>query len=403
MKPAICLLLLFAIAKGVSQDTITSMLETQQNGIHKISVLSTHPFGIFISRQQANFKIRPAQKTTVQISLESGNVWGTPISAYIPNDNETRNLVKNYVWHQAQYHFDVDTLDAKSYELQIDGVLKGLRALLAFKLGEEHELNVASRVFLLTKGKYPFSILTNDEFIEYFHSNIGGGEDPFDRRVFGLGKAYIRYLDRNGHEMVLNNGDFIIGGLETSYYYYPKNLTNSNKNLHFNFGLHLGLNLSKYNSSIDLGASANAIKTISLNTKSTLQIGLGLGANIKNAIDFKQDNMEFGNNSVLGHLESILEYSFVSKKKTIHAFGVDFYIQTPLNKIAERDYLIPIRHPDAHKAWGHGVMNLYDFNDYWTFMYSITKKNTLTLYLQQDFTVTNNPDLQTGIGYKFQL
>lgn len=403
MRIIVCSLLLLISIKGFSQKKDSLILSSKKNGITKISVLSTHPFGIFISRAQGNFKVKPVLKPTVKISLESGNVWGTPITTYIPNDEATRNMVKDYVWHQAQYFFDEETLDAKSYELQIDGVIKGLRASLDFKLGNKHELSVGTRFFMLTKGKYPFSIFTNDEFIEYFHSNIGGGSDPFDREVFGLGKAYIRYLDRNGNEMVLNNGDFIFGGIETSYYYYPEKLTNKIKNLHFNFGIHLGTNLSKYNSSIDLGLSANAIKTFTINEKSNLQIGLSLGAITKNVIDFNEKNMDFGTNDILAFLESAVEYNLVSKKGTIHSFTADFYIQTPLNKIAERDYMIPIRHPNAHNAWGHGVTNLYEFNDYWTFMYSFTKKNTLSIYLQQDFTVSNNPDIQTGIGYTFQL
>lgn len=403
MKAFFSVLLFLVTLNGLSQEIDSLRLNNNKNGITKLSVLSTHPFGIFISRQQGNFKIHPSKKPTAKISLESGNVWGTPIKTYIPNEEAIRDMVRNYIWHQAQYYFDEETLNAKSFELQIDGVIKGLRANLDFKLSDQHELSIGSRFFMLTKGKYPFSILTNDEFIEYFHSNIGGGEDPFDREVFGLGKAYISYLDRNGNQMVLNNGAFILGGIETSYYYYPDKLINKAKNLYFNFGAHFGINLSKYNSSVDLGLSANAIKTISLNDINNLQIGLGMGGITKNIIDFKVNNMDFGTNTILAYLESVVEYNFVSKNGIVHSFAADFYVQTPLNKIDERDYIIPIRHPEAHDAWGHGVMNLYEFNDYWTFMYSFTKKNTLTLYLQQDFTVSNNPDIQTGIGYTFSL
>lgn len=403
MRVLFCIFLLLITGLSFSQEYDSLYLATKKNGITKLSVLSTHPFGIFISRQQGNFKIHPSKKTTARISIESGNVWGTPIKTYIPNDEATRNEAKNHIWHQAQYYFDEEDLNAKSFELQIDGVIKGLRANFDFKLAKEHELSISTRFFMLTNGKYPFSIFTNDEFIEYFHSNIGGGEDPFDRKVFGLGNANISYLDRNGNEMILNNGDFLFGGIETSYYYYPENMTNNAKNLRFNFGAHLGTNVSKYNTSMDFGLTSNVIKTISLNKTSNLQIGLSLGGIAKNAIDFKEDNLDFGTNDILAYLESVIEFNFVNKKGTILSFGADFYVQTPLNKISERDYIIPIRHPEAHKAWGHGVMNLYEFNDYWTFMFSITRKNTLTLYIQQDFTVSNNPDIQTGVGYMFEL
>ena len=387
---------------GFAQES-DSLALANKNGITKHSVLSTHPFGIFISRIQGNFKTHASSETNLKISLESGNVWGTPIKTYVPNDEETRNQVRDYFWDQAQYFFDEETLDAKSYELQIDGVIKGLRANATFNLNKEHEINVGLRMFMLTKGKFPFAIFTNDEFVEYFHKNVGGGDDPFDRGVFGLKEAYIKYTDRNGNTLELENGDFFIGGLETSYYYYPESLINKSKNLHFNFGAHLGTNLSKYNSSIDIGLSSNAVKTIQINDKQNFQVGLGLGVIRKNAINFKDDNIEFGTNDFLGHLESALEYNHLSKKGIIHSFGADFYMQTSFNEIDEKDYMIPLRHLDAHKAWGHGVANLYAYNNYWTFQYSRTKKNTLSLYIQQDFTVNNSPDVQTGISYSFTL
>ena len=384
-------------------QNIDSISVADKNGITKSSILSTHPFGTFISRIQGNFRKHPVKKTTVAISLESGNVWGTPIKNYIPNDENVRNIVRDIPWHQAQYFFDEDTLNAKSYELQIDGIIKGIRSNINIKLAKQHELCIGLRTFVLTKGKFPLSIITSDEFIEYFHENIGGGDDPFDRAVFGLNEALIQYTDRNGNTLKINSGDFLVGGLETSYYYYPESLINENKNLHFNFGLHLGTNLSKYNSSIDLGFSGNAIKTFLLNDNQSFQIGLSLGLNRKNIIDFKSDNMDFGTNDFIAHLESALEYNVRSKKGTLHSFGANFYVQSSYNKIRERDYMIPIRHPDAHKSWGHGVTNLYEYNDYWSFLYSISRKNSLTLYLQQDFTVSNNPDIQTGISYSFQL
>jgi hypothetical protein len=405
MKFNICFaisLMLIVQFNGFSQVK-DSTLVSSKNGITKHSILSTHPFGIFISRIQGNFKRNPVKKTTFKFSLESGNVWGTPIKTFIPNDEDVRDLIRDIPWHQAQYYFDEDTLNSQSYELEIDGIIKGLRANAEVKLSKKHELSVGLRFFMLTKGRFPFSIITNDEFIEFFHENIGGGEDPFDRRVFGLNQALIKYTDRNGNTLNIDNGDFLAGGLEASYYYYPESLINQKRNLHFNFGAHLGTNLSKYNSSIDLGLSANAIKTFTFNTKNNFQIGLNLGILRKNAFDLKYNNIDFGTNDFIANLESALEYNFVSKKGIMHSFGANFYVQSSFNKIDERSYIIPIRHPDAHDSWGHGVTNLYEYNDYWSFLYSFTKKNTLTIYLQQDFTVSNNPDIQTGISYRFQL
>jgi len=390
----------FSINNSYSQEQDTAF-SSIKNGISKPSILSTHPFGIFFSRIQGNFKSIPTRKHSLNISLESGNVWGTPIKTYIPNDESIRNEARKYEWHQAQYFFDEESLDAKSFELQIDGVIKGLRLNTNFRLGNQHELNLGLRFFMLTKGKAPFTILTSDKFVENFHNKIAGGDDPFDRGVFGHNKAQIKYLDRNGSRIELTNNDFFIGGLETTYYYYPKAL--STDTFYTNFGAHFGTNLSKYNSSIDFGLSSNITKKILMPNENFVQIGLGLGALRKGVLNMKQNNVDFGTNNFIGHLESALEYNFISKKRTIHSFGVDFYFQTSLNKKDELEYIIPIRNPDAHKAWGHGVTNLYKNNNYWTFLYSFTKKVTTTFYLQQDFTVNNNPDIQTGVSIAFNL
>lgn len=397
--------LLFVISlNSFCQEADSSLLPHKKNSITKLSILSTHPFGIFISRQQGNFKIKPSDEPTLQISLESGNVWSPPVTNYVPNNEAVRNYVSQFPWHAREWRVDVDTLDAETFEIQTDGVIKGLRGNLSFLLGEEHELNLGIRTFLLTKGKFPMTLFTSDDFIEFFHDNLAGGDDPFDRKLYELNKAKIRYKDRNNNVLDYNEGDFIFGGLEASYYYYPKILTNTNQNLHFNFGVHLGSNLSKFNSSIDFGLSANTIKGFKLkNHKKNIQLGLSLGLLRKNIINFDSENIDLGTNDFLAHLESIIEYNLINKKENIHSFGIDFYIQTSFNKKDEYNYVIPTKNGTSTKSWNIGASNLYRNNNYWTFLYSFTKTNTLTVYLQQDFTVNNNPDIQTGIGYTFTL
>ncbi len=400
MKYLSAIIFFFIFSVNHSQQ-IDSTYTKNKNGISKPSLLSTHPFGIFFSRIQGNFKTHVGEHLNIQIAVESGNVWGTQIKTYIPNNLTVRDEVRKHEWHQAQYFFDEETLDSKLFELQIDGVIKGFHINTNFKIADKHELNVGLRIFALTKGKMPFSSLTSDKFIENFHDNVAGGNDPFDREVFGYNRANISYLDRNGNVLQLNNNDLFIGGIETSYYYYPNAL--SKYNLFLSFGGHLGTNLSKYNMSLDLGLSANIVKKIIINLNSYLHFGVGFGALRKNALLLNNHNIDFGTNPYIGHLENVMEYNFVSKGKTTHSFGVDLYFQTSLNKKDEFKYIIPIRNTDAHKAWGHGVTNLYKNNNYWTFLYSFTRKTTTTFYVQQDFTVNNNPDIQTGMSIKFNV
>lgn len=392
-------LIIFTLFLSVSfaqkQDSLVNDLK---NGITKPSTLSTHPFGIFTSRLQANFKKRPVTRTTLQLNIESGNVWAPPVVDYFPLNESDRDFVRQYDWHRREFLIDTDTIPTESIELQLDGVIKGFRAYVDINLGKAHELRLGLRSFMLTNGKFPVSIFTSDDFIEWFHKNFAGGDDPFDRGLYPYNKGKIRYKDRNNRVAEINNGDFMFGGIETSYYYYPNFLSDEEKQFYTNFGVHLGTNLSKFNSSIDLGVSANAIKTFTFNHRSYGNIGIGFGINRKNAIDFKSDNIEFGNNAFLGHLESAVEYNFVSKGKTTHSFGLDFYIQTSFNKKSEYDYIIPTKNGTSFKAWNTGVSNLYRNNNYWTLMYSFTRRVATTFYLQQDFTVNNSPDIQAGIS-----
>ena len=404
MKPfylSLLFILLFPLICFSQQaDSISANIK---NGITKPSILSAHPFGIFFSRIQGNFKTHATKHSVINISLESANVWGPPVKTYVPNDKATRNEAKKHEWDLAQYHFDVESLDAKTFELQIDGVIKSIKANVAFNLSTNKELVITLRLAMLTNGEYPFSFLTSDKFIEDFHSNIAGGDDPFDRNAFKLNDAGIKYTDRSGNTAELKKNDAFISGIETTYYYYPEWLINENKSFFMNLGSHLGTNLSKYNTSIDLGVSVNAVKKIIYKSGNYSQIGASLGSLRKNVINLKTDNVDFGTNKYLAFLEGALEHNFVSKRGTTHSVGLDFYIQTSLNKKDELDYIVPVRHPDTHNAWGIGTTNLYKNNNYWTLLYSFTKKFTTTFYLQQDLTVNNNPDIQTGVSVSFKI
>jgi len=65
-----------------------------KNGISKPSIVSTNPFGIFISRLNHNFKLKASKKTEIDISLESGNIWGPNVKTYIPNDEALREQMR---------------------------------------------------------------------------------------------------------------------------------------------------------------------------------------------------------------------------------------------------------------------------------------------------------------------
>jgi len=131
-------------------------------------------------------------------------------------------------------------------------------------------------------------LITSDESIEWFHSNIAGGEDPYGRRYYGLNQVNFKYTDRYGKVLELKNDDFFLGGIEFNHHYYPEFLSNKKQNLFVNFGSHLGINTSKFNQSIDVGVSANLIKKFHLKSKNEFHFALGGSLLRKNLINFNE-------------------------------------------------------------------------------------------------------------------
>ena len=215
-----------------------------KNGITKHNTLSIHPFGILFNRLQGNFREHTSKKPTIQLSIESANLFSQPLIVYSPNSEAVRNEVRQVRWFETEFRFDVDEIaeDAQRIDIAIDGVYKSLRGNFSFPINSNQELNIGARAFLLTDGRFPFSFFTGDEFIEWFHSNITNDEDPFGRRANGLNQARISYTDRNGNSFEINNNQALFAGIETSYYYYPESFLKKVKNLSTNFGSHLGVN-----------------------------------------------------------------------------------------------------------------------------------------------------------------
>jgi hypothetical protein len=376
-----------------------------KNGIDKPNILATHHFGIFNSRINQNFKISPPKKSTLNFSIESGNTMHPFVEAYLPKDPNVREQLSQIPWFNRQFSFiDQETTPADYMNIVVDAVIKGVRLDYNMQLTKEHELGITLRSYLITDGKYPFSFFTNDESIEWVHSNIAGGEDPFGRRYYGLNKVNFKYTDRDGRVVEFNNGDFFIGGIELNHFFYPSKLTNKNANLFFNFGSHLGVNTSKYNQSIDLGLSANTVKKIKLKSNNEYNIGLGVSVLKKNLIDFKE-NVNFGNNQFLASFESEVEYTMYTKKKNYHSFGLNYQIQTRYNKVKEADYYKLLgKWQEIHAGWHNGISTLYQNMSNWTFIYTYgTPKYKLMLYIKEDFSVNNAPDIQTGVSLKIPI
>lgn len=371
-----------------------------KNGIDNPSTLTTHHFGIFSARINQNFKVSPPKTVRFSLNAASGNNFHPFVESYFPKDPQIRAEQSQLIWYARNFNFvDQETTPADYLNIVIDAVIKEFRLGIHVPISKKHELGITLRSYLITKGKHPFSFFTGDESIEWFHSNLIGGEDPYGRRYYGLNQVNFRYLDRNGNTLELNNNDFFISGIEFNHFYYPKLSINNTKNIFVNFGTHLGINTSKFNPSIDIGISANAIKIMPLKNKQEFYFAAGMNLLRKNVIDF-DTVIDLGNNPFLATIEGNIEYTRYTKKNNYHAFGVNYQIQSRYNKLKEADYFRLLgKWKEINGGWQHGVTTLYKALSNWSFIYTYGRpKFKLSLYFKEDFLVNNAPDFQTGIN-----
>jgi hypothetical protein len=385
----------FVHAQNPDKDTIQESILNHYDS-PELDFLSTHPLGLFISRIQGNFSMHPPEKPVFSLHISNGNVWLPLVKSYRPRDPDVRNLMAGIVWHGRWNTFKLSEMPSDSIQFKADGVIRGLRINSRFRISDKQELRISIRSFLVSKGQFPFSVWTNDRVIESFHSKIAGGNDPFARKYYGFDKAYIRYTDEAGRSLELGNGDFLVPGFETSYYYYPDFL--KDKNFFLNGGAHLGINISKYNPSIDVGLSATSIKIIPISLNRSFNIGIGLSA-LKQKLIKTGEVVNFSNRKFIFSAEGQLEYHIQGKNNAIIIAGINYSVQSPYNTEAENKYQV-LTGNRISTHWHYAISHLYRPLEAWNLFFSYSKNNTVSVYLKEDFNVNNAPDVQTGINFQ---
>jgi len=383
----------------------SNSLKVEINGLLKPHLASTHHFGLFSSRMTQNFKIRANTSVQLHLELQSGNVFQAPVTSFLPENQMVRERFADQTWYFRVFDFvDQETTPAQIMDIEIDAVYKVYRPALTLPLNERNEIRIGLRAFQTVKGNFLNSPFTNDETIEWFHSNIAGGEDPFGRRFYGVNNVVVNYTDRNGKNLNMQVSDMILGGMELSHTYYPKFEEWNERNLFFNFQSQLGWNTSKYNNSLDLGIGINSMKKYRLNPKSDIWVGLGYSVLYKNAID-GNDNLDLGNNRFLGSGEVMLQWTHRTKKDNQNILGINYQNQTSYFKKEEANYFhLKGDYSAINQGWHYGYTTLIENLSSWSFLYTHARPSiSYTVYIKQDFSVNNAPDLETGISLQIPL
>ena len=370
----------------------------------KLNLVSIHPLGLYSARITQNFRERADKKTFFRFQHQTGNVFHPPVEVYLPDDPAIREEFSQMVWHHRYFAYEnEETTPAQRLNIFFDAVIKTNRVEVGIPIKDRFEVLIAARTFQATRGRSPGTLLSGDRFIEWFHSKVAGGEDPFGRKLYGLDQRELRYVDENRNEMVITNGDLVFAGLETELQYYINPWPDS-YGLSMNTGLVMGINTASYNRSVDLGLSFNTIKRWDIIANQQLRLGAGYSVLRRNVMDFG-DNIILGTNRYIGSGEAMLEWTKVTRLNNYHSIGVNYQHQTSYrNKDEEDYYFIPRKLEDEPAGWHNGYSTLIRDLSYWTLQYTYGRRNyKFQGYLKQDFSVNNVPDIETGLGIVFFL
>jgi len=341
----------------------------------------------------------PSVKGQLAFQYDSGNVWGQEVDVFIPKEAIIRQEMLSLAFYERRLDLEEGAGKIERYRFSYDGVLKQLKLTGRKALGKKCEIYLGLRGGILSTGNDLFSPLTSDQFIEWFHSAVVGGEDPFARKVLGMGEAAISYSDRNENTMEIAAGTFFISGLETAFYKY---FYGQNKRVYGNAGLHLGYNISPYNYTIDFGFSGALMTNIPLSEKSVLRLGQGLNLVRKSLISLKDSQTDFGTNNYMASTETDLSFIKMKSYDRFWSLGISFYLQTPYNRRSEKDYYVPTNENRLGR-WHDAASHMYRLPNVWSLYYTFGRRVTYAVYVTQDFTVNNAPDFQTGVRLSFGL
>ncbi|MCB0480768.1 MAG: hypothetical protein KDC83_05010 [Flavobacteriales bacterium] len=362
------------------------------------NTLGNHPFGIYISRISHNFQKTAAKRPSFTFNYSNGNVWAPYVKAYVPHSETYSNELNQYEWHDKERVYD-KSVPAESYFLHADAIYRVYQFKFELPLPKNQELRINARAYSIDEGYAPYSMITSDEFIEWFHSNVAGGEDPFDRRLYGLNQVDVRYSDINGKAFSLYSGDGGLNGLEAAYYIYPQWGFLKKNLVYTNFGTQLGLNTSFVNPTWDWGLMSTIGKSFPFKDRFEFNLSLSLGA-------LRQDFARYNDGYVIASSpwllsnDLMLSFGMFTKKGGHLLFATTWWRQSPFHAESNFDKIV-VTGPRVSPHWHTTLTHMYRVISANNFIFTYSKSfYAISIYLREDFKVDNAPDGQTGIEIK---
>lgn len=230
------------------------------------------------------------------------------------------------------------TLDngEKSRHYHFDGVIEKNTLVFNNPLSEKDEITFKLNFFSVTgKGQInPVQWLVGDQFIEDFHSNVLGIDDPFNRQELGMNEVHYSATDHNGNQLNADGGKIYLEPAEVAYTHYFSLFENDNTNFSANSSVALGIPYNSY--SLQQNISGGVSSTINLTQKISDHFSVSTSAKgsvTNNAlVKMKDDAYQFTDDNTY-EVQGLLGLNYTSKKDRISLY-------TSINKSSAptRDY-----------------------------------------------------------------
>lgn len=387
-------LLSFHLVFAQSSDTAVSNLWKTQLP----TIVANHPLGTFLTQAQTNFTPK-TNRSSFQFEYQAGNIWLPKVTAYIPTNIADEQEAGQYPWHFR----DPKSMTAPDSMLfQADGVLRAYNIGYNWSINKYHSIQLTTKLYSLDGGKFPFSTLSGDEAIEWFHSNVAGGEDPFARKEYELNEALIDYQDENGQTLRLNNGDFGLSGFVINYNYAAFSDYLAQYNSELVAKIVTGINTNKYNSSMDLGLGISGTRIFQLNVNNLFRAGLSYEA-IKHNLIASSNQVTLIDQNFLKQYALFLGWERSLKHDQSFSISGLYQHQSSYRKSDPTDYYALEGAKDV-SHWHYAITHFYELSDRVSliFAYQI-RKITFGFYVNEDIVSVNNaPDIQTGFSIQYR-
>ncbi len=220
-----------------------------------------------------------------------------------------------------------------------------------------------------------------------------------------MNQAYILYRDTKGYELEMQSGDVWLSTMHADLRYYWGNAKQAS-GWFGSFGFHPGLRTGYGQFGADVGISASVMHAfqLSANASTGRRLIIGGASDImRNGLLNRSNNVDLTTRPSI--MSGEINVSIEGKQRAKHrlAGGMVYRCSQSLQNTDNMTGQV-LSAPFTSYHWHHAGTHLFETSHSWTAWLGYQRKAySVSMYVQEDFPISNAPDLQTGIEFIYQL